>query len=390
MLNLNAWLIPSLLFISQLSLAADITIVHTYESEKLKLLIEKFRDATGIETKITWLDQADLKVRILRSAEKNATPDIVIIPADHLGLDKEVNFSEIPAALISTHTHSNTQATASINGRTLGIPIISGNHLLLYYNKKWIKQAASDWQTLIAQREELPASLSLISWSFMEMYWFIPFLTAFEAKPVVGIMPNFDNDEVQNALEFVWQLSKQKIVDNQCDYRCAFDQFSQGRSAYTINGVWAFAPFKEALGADFGLAPLPNINHHAMRSYYSSYVIAFPNNALSGPKKEILSQFAKFMQSEAIQNEIRMQLHDLPVHEKVLAQIKRSDDHDLNIIMNTLSQSIPMPVNQNMAIIWEAMLKGFTRYGSGAMSSEKASIYMQRIAERSIERKAAK
>ncbi|MDP5214472.1 extracellular solute-binding protein [Pseudoalteromonas tunicata] len=386
MLKIKQWLISSMLFMSHVSIATEISVVHTYENEGFKHLIEKFSEKTGVKIKISWLDQADLKVRILRSAEKNVTPDVIIVPADHLGLDERVHFSEIPAELISSDINQNTLATASINGRTLGIPIISGNHLLLYYNKKWVKEVATDWQTLIAQREQLPKSLHLISWSFMEMYWFIPFLTAFDAKPIIGVMPNFKNDEVQNALQFVWQLAKQQIVDNLCDYRCAFERFSQGESAYTINGVWAFGQFKQSLGDDFGLAPLPNINHHAMKSYYSSYVVAFPKNSLNGEKKEILTQFALFMQSEALQNEIMTQLNDLPVHNKILAKIRQSDNQYLKIIIKALDQSIAMPTNQNMAIIWEAMLKGFTRYGSGAMNAEKASIYMQKIAERSIAR----
>jgi maltose-binding protein MalE len=80
------------------------------------------------------------------------------------------------------------------------------------------------------------------------------------------------------------------------------------------------------------------------------------------------------------------QLNDLPVHNKILAKIRQSDNQYLKIIIKALDQSVAMPTNQNMAIIWEAMLKGFTRYGSGAMNAEKASIYMQKIAERSIAR----
>lgn len=363
-----------------------LSVVFTHENSKFEELFRDFEAETGIKVDPVWIDQSDLKARLIVVAETHNTPDVVFCPSDFLGLKDYVRFSEVPPALITQPISEENRNTVIINNKLFGVPIISGNHLMLYYNKKLVGVPASDWEQLKAQRALLPENKQLIAWSFMEMYWFVPFITGFGETPMLSGRPNMATPAVQAGLKFVWDLAKQGYVDESCGYECAFSNFVNGNAAYTINGIWSYHQFKNLLGDDLGVALLPTISQQPMRSYFSTIVAAFPHDSLNGKKQSAIRQLIQHIQSERFQLKMWRELHDFPVHKDVVTSIAEENDDDLGILLHGLEQAKPMPLEKNMLYIWESMLKGYSRYGSGAMTAEDASIFMQRLAERSIDR----
>lgn len=365
--------------------AQELTIAYGLENYNFQRIFDQFSEKNDITIVVKNFKNNELKSALLQSANMRQMPDIVIVPSDFVGLT-ELKFSTIPNNWLSTELSVDSLKSAQVGSEYKGIPIIYGNHLLLYYNKALIPNPAANWQTLASQKTSLPKGVNLIGWNYYEMYWFIPFLGTFGDFPYVNGKVNLQTKGMKKALSWYKQLAQSKLVDNLCDYDCNKNAFLSGKLAYTINGSWAFNQFSDVLKQDLGIALLPSYKGNAMRPYFSSHVIAFPDHALAehNPKRQKLKQFAEYFQQQEAQMAIWQQLKSLPTNRKIIDTLIAKNDPNLNVIFEQLDASEPMPNDRNMAIIWEAMLKGVNRYSADIFDNGKAAEYMQYITEKSM------
>jgi len=366
------------------SYSATINLAHTMKHEHFNQLLSEFAEQSGLTVNSVLVDQKELKVRLVQNASTSTSTDVIIVPADHLGLDKYANYSVIPDSLIADTTDKRTLETAKVNNKLLGIPIIQGNHLLLFYNKQYVKEPIENWQDIYRFQSSLPEEVKLVTWSFMEMYWFIPFLSAFNGELITDNQVQLNTPAMQSALKFVWDLNKQNLVDRQCDYICSNNAFKAQQAAFTIDGAWALKTYEQTLGDNLGMQQLPKLNGEYMQPYYSTFVLAFPNDGLNGANKESLFKFAKLVQAEKFQTLVWQKLQDIPINIEVLNNLKAQQGTELATLTDAIQFTKPMPSTASMIIVWEVLNKGFIRYGSGALTAEQAGLFMQGLAERSI------
>ncbi len=379
----------SLLILSPTKILAEtdpIKFVSTLSNNEFKLLLDDFASTTGIPLETIQLDNNKLKGQLQLVDEEMTIPDAMLVPADFIGLS-DIHYSEIPGSWISGDIKEKDIQTASLNGKVLGIPVISGNHLVLYYNKTKTTRPAQSWQEIV-NSTKLKKGYQ-IGWSFNEMYWFIPFLTAFNALPYQVNSTemqtvDFNTPQMQQALTFYWQLNSLGVVDDKCIYTCAQKRFRTGDLNYLIDGFWSYHSLKQQLGDSLGVAPLPTIDGQPMHSYFSVYLIAFPEQALSGPKQAELKRLIDYFQSYQVQSRLWNEFGLIPTHKKAFQALASMQSANVRVILNQMASSIPMPNNPEMAIIWEVLFKGFSRYGSGVMDAQRTVSYMQHIAERSL------
>ena len=364
--------------------AATINLAHTMKHEHFNELLSALAEQSGLTVNSVLVDQKALKVRLVQNTSTSTSTDVVIVPADHLGLDKYANYSVIPDSLIADTTDKRTLETAKLNNTLLGIPIIQGNHLLLFYNKQFVKEPIENWQDIYRIQSSLPEKVKLVTWSFMEMYWFIPFLSAFNGDLIVDNHVQLNTPAMQLALKFVWDLNKQNLVDGQCDYTCSNNAFKAQQAAFIIDGAWALKTYEQALGDSLAVQQLPKLNGEYMQPYYSTFVLAFPNDGLNGVNKDNLIKFAKLVQAEKFQTLVWQKLQDIPVNTEVLNNLKAQQGTELSTLIDAIQFTKPMPSTASMIIVWEVLNKGFIRYGSGALTAEQAGLFMQGLAERSI------
>ena len=67
-----------------------------------------------------------------------------------------------------------------------------------------------------------------------------------------------------------------------------------------------------------------------------------------------------------------------------LARLLDSSDPHLLTLISALAYTTPLPNDPIMAYVWEAMLKGVTRYLAGVYGVEETTKYMQFIINKSI------
>lgn len=361
-----------------------LTFVFTHENKGFAKIIRLFEEKTGIPTKTQWVDQSDLKLKLIEQVETGETPDVVLIPADHLGLYNLVHYSKVPASLIDSSIDESYLQTVKVDGNYYGIPIIMGNHLVLYYNRSLVSKPAETWDQLLATQVQFTQKgLITIDWSFTEMYWFAPFLGAFGGWPITDSKITLNTPAMEQALSYYWGLANKGLVNPDCNYDCAFNNFINRKSAYVINGIWSYRQFLDVHGDDLGVALLPAIKDKPLTPMFSTHAIAFPSDSLNGPKKAAITKLAEFMQSAETQRQIWSEINEFPVNNIILQEVKKHADENNKVLLDQLTQAKAMPSDTAMTYAWPAINKGFSRYGSGAMTVGEAIELMQHLAENS-------
>lgn len=367
--------------------SSTIKFVFTFEGQTFEKIIDNFTAQENINIERVWSEQGDLKVNLLEYIEKGNAPDIVLLPADHVGLYQLMNYSVIPIELQSTAISTRIWNNVRSDGEIYGIPIIQGNHLVLYYNKKYVKNVAHSWDEIEQQKlafqedKSRQESAKFIAWNFEEMYWLSAFFAGFGGQHITNGQLTLDSNAMVNALDAYKNLNEKNIPEKNCHYVCAHTLFTQGKLAYTINGDWAFKEYHSILGDDLGIAQLPVIDEQTpLVSLFSTHVLAFPNNSLNSSKQQALKKFIHYILQENTQEKIWQLMQVFPVHQKVFESIKQSDSMLVSELYQALTNAQPMSSDSDMSYAWSGMRKGFLRHQAGILDAEKSAKLMQKIA----------
>jgi maltose-binding protein MalE len=355
-------------------------------------MIDAFSERSGITVERKWSEQSELKVSLLEMMELGNAPDVVLVPSDHIGLHKLMGYSEIDPAILNHPIKDSLWESARSDGGLFGIPIIQGNQLMLYFNRRFVNAPAKSWAEIRAQRDVFlsasirAASDKFMAWNYDEMYWFAPFLGAFGGWPIEGGKLALNSSAMTQALEFYKALGDDEITHKDCDYACAFDAFINGDLVYTINGDWALNDFQTALGTDLGIASIPSIDpHRPARPMFLTHVLAFPKQSIEGPKRDALIKFINYLQSPEVQKALWEELQILPVHPDAHAHALATASPNQLDALSTLKNARSVPADSAMTFAWSAMRKGFLRHQTDVMSAKEAAELMQTFAEKQIE-----
>lgn len=371
----------------QPSLANDeLYVVSGYTQDGFSQILREFRSSTGIGLKVESMDQGDLKTKLMNTMlESNQAPDAIVVPADHMGLYRFIKYSHIDPHLFKANIPERIWDTGMSDGKLYGAPLIQGNYLVLYYNKNLVKEPALDWDTLLTQKTGFDAKgVATIAWSYDEAFWFLPFLGAFGGWPLQDGKVALDTPAMAAALDFYKDLRIKQLPFPNCNYQCAIDLFKAGKVAYTIDGEWQAAEYSRVLGDKLGVSALPKAQGKKMISVFSTYVIAFPNNSLSGEKRTSLMQLVNYLQSPTVQQRMWKEVKAIPVEANAFKYAQENTQDYLKQTLALMADTKPLPADQSMTFIWDAMVKGAMRHREGGIDSKKAALFMQQSAERNI------
>ena len=142
-----------ILFFSKTVLATPTPTLTIWSSHQnrdfLTVMTNKYKKSHDVNISIVQLDPSEIKAEILLSAQDGGLPDLVVIPSDFLGLHKMMNLSAIPDDWYTEKLSHKVRSTIKLDDKYWGIPLIQGNFLLLYYNKKYVTQPITDFKELI-------------------------------------------------------------------------------------------------------------------------------------------------------------------------------------------------------------------------------------------------
>ncbi|NRA67799.1 MAG: extracellular solute-binding protein [Pseudobacteriovorax sp.] len=364
--------------------AQKIVIWHAENEDFMKTELEKFAKSSGIDLVVERQVVSKFKGILVTAVNKGAGPDIALVPADFVGLKDQLQLSVIPKADIAADSviqNSWYNTTTLQDKNVYGHPITGGNHLMLYYNKKFVKKAPEKWSDFYKPetwQKERPKNV--IGWNYNEMYWFAPFVGAFGSWPITDYKITLNDKGMAEALEFYKAQADNGLISEDCNYDCNSVNFFKGDYAFAINGDWAYKETKEALKENFGVAKIPSIKGKTVTPMFSSKALIFPRKSLDSDKKASLKKLVAHMQGVVFQTALATKLNNLPVQKAAMDKFHSVADDNMKALLSQLDVAKPMPSIPEMVATWEGMRKGFNAYKKGKIDSAKAAKLMQKSA----------
>jgi arabinogalactan oligomer/maltooligosaccharide transport system substrate-binding protein len=280
-------------------------------------------------------------------------------------------------------------AAVNLEGKTWGVPVSNGNHLMLLYNKSLIAEAPKDTDELFAKGKELTGDGNYgLVWNQTEPFWLVPWLGGFKGKVFAddGVTPTLNTPEMVATLQFLHDMKYDAaIIPPESDYDGADTLFKEGKAAMIINGDWSLTGYKDALGDDLGVARIPLVNATGEWPHpYTSGVYIMLSKDVSGDKLAAAQEFIKFLTTKEKQLEMVEKLQRLPALKTALDDPLITGDPLLKGSADQMVVGTPMPTVVEMRCNWDGMKPEMQAVLADTKSPEDAAAAMQAAAEACI------
>ena len=275
-----------------------------------------------------------------------------------------------------------------MDGKTWGVPISSGNHLMLLYNKDLVPTPPTNTDELVTMGTALTTGDSYgLVFNQTEPFWLVPWLGGFGGSVFAedGVTPTLNTPEMVSTLQFLYDIKyTTPIIPVESDYDTADSLFKEGKAGMIINGDWSLGGYQEALGDKLGVAALPQISGAGWPAPYTSGAYFMIPKDLSGAKLDAVVKFVEFATNEANQTKQLETLKRLPGLKSVLSSELITNDPILVGSADQMSKGVPQPSSLEMRCIWDAIKPEMLAVLSDTKAPDQAAVDMQAAAEACI------
>ncbi|MEF1288264.1 sugar ABC transporter substrate-binding protein [Vibrio sp. M260118] len=331
----------------------------------------------------------DFSVDSIRSelliANKNggALPDAIWIPSDFVGLKQFLGISAIPREWIQQQKMEDKAIElVTVDGDIYAMPLVLGNHLVLYINTDLTSELTLTWEELLKSAKL--GENKRLAMQHPTMYFLMAFSSLF--NPNMSYATDIDTDTLAKTYTFYELLAESGVVKESCDQYCAMEQFISGKTPYLIDGDWANIELKHHLGSALKVASLPSYNGKHMRSLSGGRVLAITQQAMDDPvKRKQIKQFIDVMQNAEF-------IQDVIVANTLISAFKELNIEPMSNqstlateIYQQLDNAMVMPSSLKMAVMWEVIYRGYKRYKAG-MPAQKAAQFTIDFIDREVKK----
>ncbi len=276
-----------------------------------------------------------------------------------------------------------------MDGDIFGIPISSGNHLMLLYNRELVDSAPHDTDEMIEIAEGLTDGERYgFAYNMFEPFWLVPWLGGFGGSVFAedGTTPTLDTPEMVATLRFLYDLTHvHAITPLEADYGTVDTLFREGDAAMIINGDWSLGEYREHFGDDLGIAPIPTVAETGLEpAPFTSGKYFMMSDAVGGELREAIGEFIAWVLTEERQLEMADELSRLPGRLSALEHEQIAGDPVLADSAAAMANGTPMPAAVEMQAVWDAMLPSQNAVLAGKLSPEDAAGEMQAVSETAI------
>lgn len=285
--------------------------------------------------------------------DSQSLPEMALLPSDMIALADKLHFSPIPESWPCPAIPELCSATLQQEGIQLGLPLLAGNHLLQFYDKRR-GEPLQEWQQLLTSGEK-----AWEGWccgiDFEEPYWLIPFLLRFFGWPIGQKSLHLNSPAMSHALQYRQQLQRRGRLRHYHYNGALCAALRHGEVPAIITGEWEYANLQAALGEHLGVAPLPQIDGLPCRSFFSTIGLVFPGMSLQGPHAALLQRFAQWLLTPEVQQGWQDQAQRQPVREDLATAMT---DQERATISHCIDDCCVMPSHPLMNRAWQAMAHG--------------------------------
>lgn len=277
-------------------------------------------------------------------------------------------------------------AAVEMSGHTWGVPISTGNHLMLLYNKDLVAEAPKDTDELLKVGQELTGDgMYGLVYNQTEPFWLVPWLGGFGGSVFAedGYTPTLDTPAMVDTLQFLYDIKyTSPIVPSESDYDGADALFKEGKAAMIINGDWSLGGYSEALGDKLGVAPIPMVAKTGKypAPYTAGTYFMLPKG-LTDAELAAVVKFVEFATNEENQLKQLNDLKRLPGKKALLTNEAITSDPILAGSAADLANGTPMPVVLEMRCNWDAMKPEMQAVLADTKDAASAAAAMQAAAD---------
>ncbi|MFH2203077.1 MAG: extracellular solute-binding protein [Elusimicrobiota bacterium] len=344
----------------------------------------------GVRVIRTHFHPEDLRQQFLTASIAGSPPDLVIDASDRAGIYSIAGFILPVNGLFAMERYNKPVVDAiSLDGKTWGVPISNGNHLMLFYNKKLAPRAPETTDELFRTCKQIVPRHKLAhcaAWFAGEPFWLVPWLGAFGGFPIDNKTPTLDTEAMRRTLAFLAGLiHDQRIMPAECDYNCMDALFKEGKAAFIINGDWAISSYREKFGADLGVARIPKLSQTGR---WPAPMISgryfMLSSKLEGAKLDLVRRLVEFYTNEKNQTAQVAQLMRLPALKAAMGTEAIRQDAALQASKDQLMVGTPMPMATEIRAVWDAIRPHLAKALLKKITPAEAARKMQKDAAQKI------
>jgi maltose-binding protein MalE len=338
----------------------------------------------------------DLQTQFQTAALAFGGPSLVYGPSDKIGPYSIMGLlmpveELLPAAEIARFQ---PEALPILEGKVWGLPDQVGNHLTLVANRALVDSIAADTDTWLEQLRKAtidrdgdgkPEQYGLV-FNILEPFWLVPWVGGFGGVVMDDqSRPTLDTPAMAQALGFLSDLKKSRVVPLECDYPLADTIFKEGRAAYIINGPWSWQGYRDA-GIDIQLAPLPMVS--ATGKWPAPLISAkcySINRYLDPATRDCTAALLSWLTGPEVQLDLARKLGVQPGDLTAAAAPELRDDPLMIASREQIARGRLMPIVPEMRAVWDAMRPSYQSVMNGELEPAAAAAAMQARASESIE-----
>jgi arabinogalactan oligomer / maltooligosaccharide transport system substrate-binding protein len=349
---------------------------------------------TKVYPKITF-EVVNKNVEVLREDFQTASlagtpPDLLWTVSDHAGPFTVAGLVQPVDSLFTLSNYVTSAVNAvKLSGKTWGVPISNGNHLMLMYNKKLIAKPPANTNELLALAGKMPAGVYPLAYNQTEPFWLVPWLGGFKGAVFAadGVTPTLNTPAMISALKLLKQLKDKAIVPPESDYSGAETLFKEGKAAMLINGDWSLVGYRDALKADFGVARIPMVSATGTwpAPYTAGAFFMIPTDT-KGDKLLAVRGFIQFATSRVMQLEMVDRLSRLPALKAAISDESITSNALLKASADQMVVGTPQPTQLEMRVVWDVMKPEMAAVLAGSKTAEAAAAAMQSAAVAGIKK----
>lgn len=360
----------------------ELTIWHEFDGpgdtsvEVLEEIGRKYEAQCGIRVRAEAMSIAELGRRLTRLPEAGAGPDMAMVPSDMANYWEAARLSEVDPATLAGAVPEGVLDTMRIGGRLYGVPVLTGNHLVLYANAEHYPEPPQTWEAFERDAVRLrDAGVIPLGIDLGQAYSFVPFLTAFGGWPMADGRVSLDTDAAEQALAFLRRGLAAGRIASMDGATTLLERFAEGRIGAIVTGEWIYNYLNRRMGDKLAVGAIPAIGGRPAVSMCSSIGLIFPCGSLSSPRGAALRAYAAFMLSDECQQLWADRVQRIPAASGALERLASSGSANKRRLVAQLRASWPMPVSPYMIAGWVGMEEGLRRLAEDGAPRARAAMH---------------
>jgi len=350
----------------------------------------------------------DLRTQFLTTSLAGQAPELLWTVADHVGpFTASDTILPLDGVIDTSGYLPNAVAAVQADGKTWGVPISFGNHLMLYTNKALVPDCPADSDALAAAAKANTGNGNYgLVLNQTESFWLVPFLGAFKGSVFAadGTTATLDTPQMVSALTYLHGVKfTDQVMPAEADYNVADGMFKNGApgaapaspaaslapsqtpaptgvAAMIINGDWTLGAYADLFKDQLNVCPIPKITGADWPEPYAAGAFFMLSKAVANDaaKEAAVTDFVKFATDKANQVDMVQTLRRLPALNDAIADPIVTGDKYLAGSAAALQHGIPQPTNLEMRCVFDAMTTGIKSiYASADADPQAIATQMQ-------------